>query len=739
MLSAIKNIRYLYIRIVLALLVLAAGGGFVLTDHNFDTDYNKAGTFTDIKVLQMQNGDVIKQEVRFDHTTVHSIGVSVVNRTNVCDGIIEISLIDDNGNEVWSEKTSASDFKLQKVKWYRVKSEVDVEQSYLLYISAVELDGLIQFAGLASEDSAEGADSMVLLNNEQQEEKSLFVEMAYSRKLDKISRVIILVWTIVIICHICGFELLYVNKRRGVITVFSMVNLAVICAYMRLKINFENKINYKIFAGIIFLIAVAIILAIVMLLKGCKKVELYFILYAALFGILYSILLPPFSAPDEDRHYLVAYRISNAIMMQKINDPIGYIYMRQCDTGERIIPVNNQQVIDNLTELLSWGNDESKDVISSKIAYNLKVPITLYIPQALGITMGRILRVGNVQLVYCGRLMNLLFFVAITAMAIRLIPYGKWIIFAICQIPIVMELVTSYSYDTIILAMTFLIVAYILKKKKKKESASKKQLWWFAIICIIYAPLKPVYIPVIAIMFMIPNKKINVSLRKSVLYKAGVFFAALVMTVGVYKYSVFNTISVANERTQKRVVNIQTNEWATTLEEALQIEDQAHYAHPNLNYLIENPFDIIESYAGALINLGDELLLSMFGKYLSWYDVVLPTFIAIFVMGYIYLSFTYEDYSIIPSMNFIRRCWVVFMIFGICVAVLLTFYLQVTVLGRKMIYGVQGRYFIPALIPVVFLLRGRHKKDCDSDCNIVMMASIINIIVMMEICSTTWY
>ena len=54
MLSAIKNIRYLYIRIVLALLVLAAGGGFVLTDHNFDTDYNKAGTFTDIKVLQMQ-------------------------------------------------------------------------------------------------------------------------------------------------------------------------------------------------------------------------------------------------------------------------------------------------------------------------------------------------------------------------------------------------------------------------------------------------------------------------------------------------------------------------------------------------------------------------------------------------------------------------------------------------------------------------------------------------------------
>ncbi len=739
MILGIKNIKYLYARIALAFFVLSTGLFFIMTDHNFDTDYSKAGTFTDIKILQMQNDDLIIQGVRFDHTTVHSIGISVINRTNSCEGSLVLSLLDSNENEIWSEKTDVSDFKMQKVKWYRIKANVDVGQTYKLKVSAVELKGIIQLAGVVSEDSAAGVDSMVLLRDQQQEGISLFVEMAYSRKLDKISKAIILLWMIIIICNICGFEILYANKRNGIITVSSMLILAIICAYMRLKIYLGNSQNRKIFVGVIFLITITVTIAIIMLVKKYRKVEFYFSLYAILFGILYSILLPPFSAPDEDRHYLVAYRVSNAIMMQKINDSAGYIYMRQCDVEERVTHMDNHYVIENLFKLFDFENEYPKDMISSKIVYNVNVPVTLYIPQALGITIGRLLQVNNVQLIYCGRLMNLLFFIGITAKAIRDIPYGKWIIFAICQIPIVMELVTSYSYDTIILAMTFLIVAYILKLMEQKQMVSKKQMLFLAVICIIYAPLKPVYLPVMALIFMIPNKQVSDSLCKSILYKSGVFFVALLMTVGVYKYSIFNTMSVSNEMLHKNNTSVQGSDWKIDPDKDYYIDDQAHYTHPNLNYMIENPFDIIESYAGALINLGDEFLLSMFGKYLSWYNVVLPTFISIFVMAYIYLSFTYEDYNAISSMNFIRRCWVVFMIFGTCFAVLLTFYLKVTDPSRKTLLGVQGRYFIPTTVTTIFLLQGKHKKDYTADCSLVMLASVLNVMVIMEICSIVWY
>lgn len=734
----IKKIRYLYIRIVLALLVLAAGSFFVLTDHNFDTDYNKAGTFTDIKVLQMQNGDVIEQELRFDHTTVHSIGISTINRTNVCRGEIKLSLLDCNGSEIWTETTSASDFKLQKVKWYRVKSEVDVEQSYVLCISAVELDGLIQFAGLATEDSAEGADSMVLLNNQQQEELSLFVEMAYSRRLDKISRVIIFAWTIVLICHICAFEVLYADKKRAIITAFLMVILAVICAYMRLKINFENRFNYKIFAGVIFLIALAIILAIVMLLKGCKKVELYFILYATLFGILYSILLPPFSAPDEDRHFIAAYRLSNVIMLQSENDRRGITYMRECDTIDRETYVTNEYFENTFSRLLSGREDLSKEIVKFNDSFLPSVPIIMYIPQALGITLGKLLHVNCIQLIYCGRFANLIFFVVITGLAIKIIPYGKWIIYAICQIPIVMELVTSYSYDAIIIALTFLIVAYQIKWMDQKDTASKKQLLFFLLINIIYVPLKPVYLPITALVFVISNKKISDTVWKSILYKAGVLLLALIMTGAVYKGLMFNMASISNERAVRTEDVSHPDEMQMAADKKIQISDQDHFIHPNVEFVMENPFDIVESYVGAMITLGDEWIFSVFGKYLGWYDVILPTYVGLTAMILVYMSFTYEDNIAIPDMNVFKKCWSLFMMLGSWLAVLLVSYLEWTNPSKKTILGVQGRYFIPILVIIIFMIQGKHKKKEYGEYSIVMLASMVNIMALMCVCSEVW-
>lgn len=734
----LSRIKYPYIRFVLALLVLGIGLFFVISDQNFDTDYNKAKTFTDIKLLQMQEGDKIEQKIVFDHKTVHSIGISVVNRTNACEGDIEIALLDSDGNKIWAEMTRTDDYRLQRIKWYKVKCDIDVSKVYVLCISSNELNGIIQLAGVDTENSAKGAEDAVMLNGRQQDGASLFVEMAYSRKLDKVSRVIILAWTIVLVCHFLAFEVLYADKRRSIITVFSMIILAVICAYMRLKIHLDDIQNRKFFAGMIFVITIAVISGIIMLIRKCRKVEIYFVVYAVLFGVLYSILLPPFSAPDEDRHYLVAYRLSNAIMMQNINDSAGHLYMRQCDMGERVIYVNHEHFVENLSELFDWGDGESKEVTASNISYNFRGPITLYFPQALGIVLGKLLRVNYVQLVYCGRFMNLLFFVVLTAIAIKIIPYGKWIIFAICQIPLVMELVTSYSYDALILAMTFLIVACILRFITQKEKLSKKQMAIFAVMCIIYAPLKPVYIPIIAIILIIPNKHIGDLSWRSILYKAGVLLAAVMMTVGVYKYSIYNMKSVLNEKTDKKIVSVQEDDWEKDPDKEIQISDQTYYTHPNLNFMMENPFDIFESYAGVMVDSGDELILAAFGKYLSWYDVILPTYVAIFAMALIYMAFAHENYSIIPNMDFVKRCWVVFMIFGTCFAVLLTFYLKVTDPSNKTLLGVQGRYFIPIFAAAVYLLRGGHKKNCDADCSIVMMASALNVMALMEICKMVW-
>ena len=724
-------------------MVLGTGLFFVLTHRNFDTEYNKAKAFDDITVLHMQDGEVIEQNIVFEHMTINSIGISAVNRTNNCEGIIEVSLLDNNGNQIWTERTNAADYILQGIKWYRVNCNVDVNQVYILSLSAQNFSGAIQFAGIAAKDNAKGANETVLFREQKLDDLSLFVEMTYSKRLDNKSRIIIFIWTIVIIFHIGLFEVLYADKKRRIITVFSLAMLVIVSAYFKLKIQFEQTLNYIIFVVIITIILLVIISSIIMLIKGCKKAEIYFTLYVALFGILYSILLPPFSAPDECLHFLASYRLSNVIMLKANNDVSGIMYMRECDRPENVKYMTNEYVVDTLAKLIKGKEDISKEIVKTRSSYEPITPITMYIPQALGITIGRLLNLNYIRLVYCGRLMNLLFFIVISILAIRIMPFGKWITFSICQIPLVMEVVSSYSYDVLIIALTFLLVSYILKLMENKKSG-KKQLIILAVLCMIYAPLKPVYLPIVALVFIIPGKNINEMFWKSILYKTGVLFLAIISIGAVYIGSAFTISSlvresiISEEQERESADLIQSDCFEIDPDMEIRIADQDYYMYPNLDFMMENPFDIIESYAGAVINLSDEWMLSALGKYLGYYDVVLPTHVSIIVMVLIYLSFACEDYNKITNMSLLKRMWVILMILGCWFAVLLTFYLKLTFPSLKIIMGVQGRYFIPSFAAVILLLQGKHIKVNNADCFIVMLSLLVQVLAIMEICSSVW-
>ena len=326
----------------------------------------------------------------------------------------------------------------------------------------------------------------------------------------------------------------------------------------------------------------------------------------------------------------------------------------------------------------------------------------------------------------------------ITLVSINIIPYGKWVIFAICQIPIVMELATSYSYDSTVIALTFLVVAYILKMFEQKAQISKKQLIILIAISVLYAPLKPVYLPIIALVFIIPNKKIADKLWKSMLYKIGIILLSVIVIGMVYECSMFNMMSVSNKTAEKSSSYKQPDKLKVDPNKEILIIDKDHYERPNLRFMIENPFDLVESYSGAALNLLDEFLLSAVGKYLAWYDIVLPTYVGITVMVLMYLSFACEDNNTISSMNYIRCAWTIIMLLGCWFAILLPFYLNMTDPSKKTILGVQGRYFIPTFPIMVFLFNGKHIKKENVECNVVMLASLVNVMTLMSICSEVW-
>lgn len=92
----------------------------------------------------------------------------------------------------------------------------------------------------------------------------------------------------------------------------------------------------------------------------------------------------------------------------------------------------------------------------------MDVSLHAYLPQALGITLGRLLSLGQVLTIYLGRLCNLAFFVLCGWLAVRLAPFGKMAFFGAALLPMTLELVSSLSYDGFAISLGFLCTAYVM-------------------------------------------------------------------------------------------------------------------------------------------------------------------------------------------------------------------------------------------------------------------------------------
>ena len=80
----------------------------------------------------------------------------------------------------------------------------------------------------------------------------------------------------------------------------------------------------------------------------------------------------------------------------------------------------------------------------------------------MGITLARALGLGSIGLLFLGRLFNLLFYTGMGYLTMRRMPFGKEVVFGVGLLPMTLNLVSSMSYDVMILAMTAYFTAVCL-------------------------------------------------------------------------------------------------------------------------------------------------------------------------------------------------------------------------------------------------------------------------------------
>ena len=92
MIKKMKNTKYLYIRLIIAFFVFTICIFFATTSQSFYTRYEKVKSFEQIIEIELENQSIVEQNIQFSGNEIHSLGISLVNKTQNADGNLVISL-----------------------------------------------------------------------------------------------------------------------------------------------------------------------------------------------------------------------------------------------------------------------------------------------------------------------------------------------------------------------------------------------------------------------------------------------------------------------------------------------------------------------------------------------------------------------------------------------------------------------------------------------------------------------
>ena len=227
---------------------------------------------------------------------------------------------------------------------------------------------------------------------------------------------------------------------------------------------------------------------------------------ALVLGLIMTFVIPVQAVPDEPAHIDTAYTMSNRILGTGSPKREGYSYKRACDAvmqdmmANTLEPNHYYQLSEHFLE--KPADTRAMEVVAMDAGRI--VPRFVYLPSALGISLGRALGLSSLMTFTLGRMMNLLLYLLLTMLALFLIPYGKNMLALVMLLPITMQQAASVSYDAVLNSVLFLFIALCLRAAQKERISLFYAilLGCFSVFIVlskgaVYSPLLLLLLPVI--------------------------------------------------------------------------------------------------------------------------------------------------------------------------------------------------------------------------------------------------
>ena len=404
-----------------------------------------------------------------------------------------------------------------------------------------------------------------------------------------------------------------------------------------------------------------------------------FIFLGLIYGIAFLVLIPPFQVPDEYEHYYKSWDLSNGnIVPEKIGNKAGVsvpesVKIMTDNTYQKwkYFILNHQKM--DMTYLLSIPLQSSSSVFVdiSKYAVITYSPLP-YLASALSIDAGELFDLSPLMLMYLGRLGNLLLWLFIVGLAIRITPVFKWGFLAIALMPMTLFQAASLSADSMAIGLSFLAIAIFLKLAldDKIRKISTKHVIIMISITLLLGLAKLPYIILILLFFLIPSHKFEGSKKMFKIF--GLLFLLGVLIIAFWNFMV--------------------NGLYMPLDPGISLTDQ-------LFYILQHPMDFIQTMINTSSQYAGELPGIVIGNW-AYADTPIPNWIYGTYLFALVLIAAFDKSSFKMS---IKQKYILLGLFLLITCTIFVLeYLTWTYIGAPVIHGIQGRYLIPVL-PLLFL------------------------------------
>ena len=472
-----------------------------------------------------------------------------------------------------------------------------------------------------------------------------------------------------------------------------------------------------------------------------KKLPLHRLVFLLILGLglLYNLVLPPYAAPDEMFHINQSFSLASSVYNPYL--PVGKVPLH-----ESLHRPSDQDPLlqDGYTTVFTWQrmaklagerNTDAWGVTPNRNSPQADNSYTLYLVSSAAVLLCFYLRVGFVGALFAGRLANLLFFAFLAAWTVKRTPVAKPVFALSALLPMTLHLAASFSRDSNLLALCFLFSAVMLDLAfGPRERLGWKQLLLPAVLGVVIAPSKLVYLPLIVLVFLIPAARLG---RYSRLLKAG--FVVLCLAAFLSGRGVGLTLGGFTQGSGQAAEGAVSSQAAEGLAGS-QTASQAQQAEPSepfpseapggeaapslpeqdlvcytLPYILSHPLDTLQLCVRSLVELGDHYVKTLVGGTLSYFNTSKDLNIAWTFVAALYLLLALAWLS--PGQIVLPGRAKALCLFSalVCCGLAVVGCISWTPTYYTVIYGFQGRYLLPVL-PLLLSVRPK-RLTLTADCS----------------------